>query len=111
MYIYIIYIYIYIYIYTHKIIGNQTKPVEINKKFLECIQDSFFTQHVFLHTSGDNILDLVMFNDEGLVENLSVGEPFGTSEHCVIIWDMVIKRFEITVTDLSFIILFWIMHS
>ena len=30
------------------------------EKFLECIQDSFFTQHVLLPTKGDNILDLVM---------------------------------------------------
>ena len=42
------------------------------EKFLECIQDSFFTQHVLLHTRGDNILDLVMSNEEGLVENLTV---------------------------------------
>ena len=44
-----------------------------------------------------------MSNDEGLVENLTVGEPLGTSDHCVIKWDMVIKRLEIrTVTELSF---------
>ena len=54
------------------------------EKFLECIQDSFFTQHVLLPTRGDNILDLVMSNEEGLVENLTVGEPFRTSDHCVI---------------------------
>ena len=41
---------------------------------------------------GDNILDLIMSNEEGLVENLTVGEPFGTSDHCVIKWDMVIKK-------------------
>ena len=40
----------------------------------------------------DNILNLVMSNEEGLVENLTVGEPFGTSDHCVIKWDMVIKK-------------------
>ena len=62
------------------------------EKVLECIQNSFFTQHVLLPTSGDNILDLVMSNEERLVENLTVGEPFGTSDHCVIKWDMVIKQ-------------------
>ena len=41
---------------------------------------------------GDNILDLVMSNEEGLVENLTVGEPFGTSDHYVIKWNMVIKK-------------------
>ena len=53
-----------------------------------------------------------MSNEEGLVLNLTVGEPFGTSDYCVIIWDMVIKRLEIrTVTQLSLIIFMWIMHS
>ena len=62
------------------------------EKFVECIQDSFFTQHVLLPTRGDNILDFVMSNEEGLVENLTVYEPFGTNDHCVIKWDMVIKK-------------------
>ena len=62
------------------------------EKFLECIQDSFFTQHALLPTRGDNTLDLVMPNDEGLVENVMVGKPFGTSDHCVIKWDMVITK-------------------
>ena len=66
--------------------GNQTKPVEMMEKFLECIQDSFFTQHVLHPTRGDNILDLVMSNEEELVEKLTLGEPFGTSDHCVIKW-------------------------
>ena len=37
---------------------------------------------------GDNILDLVMSNDKRFVENLTVGEPFGAGDHCVIngIW-------------------------
>ena len=77
-------------------------------KFLECIQDLFFTQHVLLSTRGDNILNLVMSNEEGLVENLTVGEPFGTSDYCV----MGHGNKEIrTITELSLIILMWIMHS
>ena len=82
------------------------------EQFLECIQDSFFTHHVLLPTRGDNILNLVMSNEEGLVENLTVDNLFGTSDHCVIKWDMEIKILEIrTVTELSLIILMWIMHS
>ena len=49
-------------------------------KILDCIQDSFLTQHVLLPTRGDNILDLVMSNVEGFVKNLTVGEPFGTGD-------------------------------
>ena len=33
-----------------------------------------------------------MSNEEGLVENSMVGEPFGISDHCVIKWDMVLKK-------------------
>ena len=44
-----------------------------------------------------------------LVENLTVGEPFGTSDHCVIKWDMVITKIKrIIVRELSLIILMWI---
>ena len=35
------------------------------KKFLECIQDSFFTQHILLPTRGDNILDLLCLMRKG----------------------------------------------
>ena len=34
--------------------------------FLEYIQGSFFTQYVLLPTRGNNILDLVMSNEEGV---------------------------------------------
>ena len=33
-----------------------------------------------------------MYNDEGLVENLTVGELFDTSDHCVIEGKMVIAK-------------------
>ena len=33
-----------------------------------------------------------MSNEEGLVENLTVGDSFGTSDECVIKWDMVINK-------------------
>ena len=79
--------------------GNKWESCEASgneKKFLECIQDSFFTQHILLPTRGDNIMDLVMSNEEGLVENLTVGTStfgtFGTSDHCVIKWDKVINK-------------------
>ena len=35
-----------------------------------------------------------MSNDEWLVENLTVGEPFGTNDHCVIKWDMVTTKIK-----------------
>ena len=32
-----------------------------------------------------------MSNEEELVENVTVGEPYGSNDHCVIKWDMVKK--------------------
>ena len=62
------------------------------KKFVECIQDSYLTQHILLPTRGDNILDLVMSDNERFVEDLIVGETFGTSNNCFIKWDMIIIK-------------------
>ena len=72
--------------------GIKWESDEASGNVLECIHDSFFNQHVLLPTRGDNILDLVMSNEEGLVENLTVGEPFDTSDHYVIKWEMVIQK-------------------
>jgi ribonucleases P/MRP protein subunit RPP40 len=43
-------------------------------------------------TRGKNILDLVFTSEENMIENLTVGEPFGTSDHLVIRWDFVACR-------------------
>ena len=51
-------------------LGIQRKSNEASgseEKCLECIQDSFFSQHVLLPTRRCNTLDLIMSNDEGLV--------------------------------------------
>ena len=55
--------------------------IKVKVKYLK--DHSLLTQHFLLPTRGDNILDildLVMSNDERLVENHIVGEPFG--DHC-----------------------------
>ena len=63
---------------------RKDSDIKMQTRFLEFIQDSFFTQHVLLPTRGDNILDLVMSDNEWLVENLTVGDTFGITDHCVI---------------------------
>jgi len=40
---------------------------------LDVVGDSFLTQKVLAPTRGDNILDLVICSDSGIVENLVVG--------------------------------------
>ena len=57
--------------------------------FLDCIQDNFLYQQVQEPTRGANILDLVLTSEKSMVEDLEVGEPFGTSDHCVVRWNLV----------------------
>jgi len=43
--------------------------------FLEIVQDTFLVQHVLSPTRGDNVLDLVLSSEEGMIKELEV---FGT---------------------------------
>eukprot|EP00794_Sanderia_malayensis_P001260 gene1260-1389_t len=59
------------------------------RKLLDLTQDCFLTQHVKEPTRGENILDLVLSNKEEMVENVVVREPFSTSDHNVVAFDLV----------------------
>jgi hypothetical protein len=60
-------------------------------KFVECVEDCFLWQHVDKATRGDNVLDLVFSSEKNMIENLKVEEPFGTSDHCVIRYEVVVS--------------------
>jgi ribonuclease P/MRP protein subunit RPP40 len=49
----------------------------------------FLVQCVDDCTRGKNVLDLVLTSEENMVDNLIVGEPFGTSDHQIIRWDFI----------------------
>ena len=58
-------------------------------KFLECTRDVFFTQHVKQPTRHRlhqilNFLDLVFSNEDGMVNDVEVGESLGKSDHSVV---------------------------
>ncbi len=57
--------------------------------FLDLSLDCYLVQKVNEPTRGENILDLVLVSDENMVENVKVSEPFGTSDHNVITYDLV----------------------
>ena len=63
-----------------------------DNKFLDCINGEFLHQHVMNPTRNKNILDLVITSDENIIENISVGEPFHSSDHQIV-------RFEIILQD------------
>ena len=64
-----------------------------NFKFLECLRDSFFTQHVTKPTRGrighnPHILDLIISKDEKSVFNINYLSPLGKSDHSVLTFDI-----------------------
>ena len=63
-----------------------------SKNFLDCINDNFLHQHVHQITRGKNILDLVFTSEEHMIEELNVGEPFGTSDHQIIRCKLIVSK-------------------
>lgn len=74
-----------------------TTPDNVTNKgylFMECIRDCFLTQHVkkYTHRRKDQTpttIDLVLSNEEGMVDNLTMEAPLGESAHCSIIFDII----------------------
>ncbi|GAB0209507.1 mitochondrial enolase superfamily member 1 [Grus japonensis] len=60
--------------------GNTARYVQ-SRRFLQSIDDNFLTQLVEEPTRRGMLLDLVLTNKEGLVEDLKVGGSLGCSDH------------------------------
>ncbi|HLX54541.1 MAG TPA: hypothetical protein VKR58_11400, partial [Aquella sp.] len=73
---------------------NWTKPetLDHSHQFMKCIDDNFLIQCVENKTRGKNVLDLVFISEENMIENLTVGEPFGTSDHQIIRWTLAASK-------------------
>jgi ribonucleases P/MRP protein subunit RPP40 len=67
---------------------NWTKPetLDHSHQFIKCIDDNYLIQCVENKTRDKNVLDLVFISEENMIANLTVGEPFGTSDHQIIRW-------------------------
>ena len=70
--------------------------------FIECIQDNFLEQMVNKPTRGENFLDLILCSDSSFVHNIYVGEPFETSDHQTVKFDLVLAIDEIRKTKESY---------
>ena len=62
--------------------------------FIECLSNNFLIQLVDEPTRETNYLDLVLCSDPSLVENLVVDEPFETSDHQLVTFSLVTKKFS-----------------
>ena len=60
--------------------------------FVEALRDSFLHQHItqptrVRHGQEPSILDLVLTNEEGMIENIDYGNPLGKSDHLVLTFE------------------------
>ena len=60
---------------------NYTASKVLSQQFLDTIDDNGLTQTVHQPTRGKNILDLVLCGNSDIVDQSSVNENFGTSDH------------------------------
>ena len=58
--------------------------------FLDLTQDCFLAQCVEEPTRGENILDLVLTTNDNLLENVTVREPLGSSDHNMVQFEVAI---------------------
>lgn len=70
--------------------------------FCDCILDNFLTQHVFMPTRGENILDLVFSSEPDLVSNVQVINGLADSDHCMLLYNMHMKSAENMVSKIVF---------
>ena len=54
------------------------------ENLLKLVQDNFLNKVIREHTTGDNILDLIVTNGDDLVKEADVGGQLGNSDHCEI---------------------------
>ena len=68
--------------------GNSGRGQEL----LDLVGNCFLTQVVTKPTRGNNILDLVLFSDPEMVEDIDVKCPVVNSDHSVVEFKIVKKR-------------------
>ena len=59
-----------------------------DKSFMDFVNDCFMMQLITEPTRGDRTLDLLLTTEENIIENVSVGEPFSTSDHQIVRWEL-----------------------
>ncbi|GAB0184386.1 hypothetical protein GRJ2_000903900 [Grus japonensis] len=75
-----------------------------SRRFLECIDDNFLLQVIEYPTSRGAMLDLVLTNKEGLVENVKLKNSLGCSDHEMVEFQMLrtVRRVHSKLTTLDF---------
>ena len=69
-----------------------TSISRISSDFLSLCSSLQLEQLVARPTRGENILDLVLSNQQGLIENVVIGPPFGQSDHASVSCDIQLEH-------------------
>jgi len=56
----------------------------LEEGYIECICDSFLEQYVMEPTREQALLDLVLCNETGIINDLTVRDPLGRSDHSMV---------------------------
>ena len=76
-------------------VNHTVKGDESQVHFYNTVIGLGFTQFIDLPTRGDNILDVLLVNDPQLISNISIDEPFSTSDHATVNFKVKVKVFII----------------
>jgi hypothetical protein len=79
--------------------GNLEK-LDVSHPFVDCLNNNFLFQFVNEPTRGKNYLDLILSSEENMVQNLLVEEPFETSDHQVIRFELLCRKIKKVRTSL-----------
>ena len=63
---------------------NEVGKGSLEEEFVECIRDNFLEQYVMEPTREKAVLDLVLCNETGLINDLIVRDPLGKSDHSMV---------------------------
>jgi len=71
---------------------GRPESIEDSHPFIECMSNNFLTQLVDEPTRLKNYLDLVLCSDPSLIDNISVDEPFETSDHQIVTFSLATRE-------------------
>ena len=75
---------------------NMSSTVNLEKQFIDCIQDNYLNQLVKKPTrkrgaDRATLLDLILSQDETKIENLEICSPIGHSDHAILKYSIIIN--------------------
>src|SRR3989454_12329644 len=73
---------------------GRPESIEDSHPFIECMSNNFLTQLVDEPTRLKNYLDLILCSDPSLIDNVSVDEPFETSDHQIVTFSLATREFS-----------------